>query len=206
MSFYYLQTVCCEVWFVFNKSKRKCEGCSRLEWISKGEIQKIPLELHHKNGNSHDHIQENLEILCPNCHVFTETYKGRNKAKKTDELEKIREEIKNINCVLDQLPPEKERLRCRKCGHWCKQVGSIFCSQICSHLSQRKVLVRPSKEVLEKEIKNTSFRKLAKKYGVSDNTIRKWMKAYCLEIPGRNRASVLLGVEKKKKYIDIPLF
>ena len=38
----------------------------------------IALELHHKNGIKNDLRIENLEILCPNCHAFTDNYRGRN--------------------------------------------------------------------------------------------------------------------------------
>jgi len=45
--------------------------------------------------------------------------------------------------------------------------------------NQRKV-ERPTTEVLQEEIKNTSFVQLGKKYSVSDNAVRKWCKAYQL--------------------------
>jgi 5-methylcytosine-specific restriction endonuclease McrA len=39
----------------------------------------IPLELEHKDGNCTNHNIENLELLCPNCHALTDTYRGKNK-------------------------------------------------------------------------------------------------------------------------------
>jgi len=44
-------------------------------------------------------------------------------------------------------------------------------------IKQRKV-IWPSKEILEGEIKEFSMVSLGKKYGVSDNAIRKWCKKY----------------------------
>lgn len=38
----------------------------------------IALELHHINGVKDDLRIENLQILCPNCHAFTDNYRGRN--------------------------------------------------------------------------------------------------------------------------------
>lgn len=53
----------------------KCESCGNQEWLGK----KIPLELDHKDGNCYNHVLSNLQILCPNCHAFTENYRGKNK-------------------------------------------------------------------------------------------------------------------------------
>ena len=49
-----------------------------------------------------------------------------------------------------------------------------------SYIKQRKVVNRPSKEVLFKEINDMTFVQVGKKYGVTDNTIRKWCKLYNL--------------------------
>lgn len=38
----------------------------------------ISLELHHINGIKDDLRIENLQILCPNCHSFTDNYRGKN--------------------------------------------------------------------------------------------------------------------------------
>ena len=54
-----------------------CEHCGRSVWCDK----KIPLELHHINGDNRDNRLDNLLILCPNCHALTETYRGKNKSK-----------------------------------------------------------------------------------------------------------------------------
>jgi len=40
--------------------------------------KKLVLELHHINGVGNDNRLENLQILCPNCHSQTDTYKGAN--------------------------------------------------------------------------------------------------------------------------------
>lgn len=48
------------------------------------------------------------------------------------------------------------------------------------HFKQRKVVERPSCETLLRDIYEMSFVKVGEKYGVSDNTIRKWCKYYKL--------------------------
>lgn len=53
----------------------KCERCGNTQWLG----EEIPLELHHKNGKTSDNSLNNLELLCPNCHAFTENYRAKNK-------------------------------------------------------------------------------------------------------------------------------
>ena len=53
---------------------RECERCGISEWLGK----QVALELHHINGDRADNRLENLQLLCPNCHSLTDTYRGRN--------------------------------------------------------------------------------------------------------------------------------
>ena len=55
----------------------RCECCGLEEWMGKP----IPLELHHKDGDRHHNELENYELLCPNCHAFTDSYQGKNSRK-----------------------------------------------------------------------------------------------------------------------------
>jgi 5-methylcytosine-specific restriction endonuclease McrA len=55
----------------------RCMSCQLDAWLS----EPIPLELHHVNGDRMDHRLENLQLLCPNCHALTPTYRARNKGK-----------------------------------------------------------------------------------------------------------------------------
>ena len=54
--------------------EHKCECCGLTTWLN----QPIPLELHHKDGNRYNNVLENFELLCPNCHAFTDSYRGKN--------------------------------------------------------------------------------------------------------------------------------
>ena len=54
--------------------EHKCECCGLTTWLN----QSIPLELHHKDGNRYNNVIENFELLCPNCHAFTDSYRGKN--------------------------------------------------------------------------------------------------------------------------------
>lgn len=54
----------------------ECCCCGNSKWLD----QPIPLELHHKDGNKNNNALDNLELRCPNCHYFTETYKTKNRS------------------------------------------------------------------------------------------------------------------------------
>ncbi len=58
----------------FGLLKRQCSLCQNIEWFGKA----IPIELHHIDGNNKNNNLANLQILCPNCHTFTDNYRGKN--------------------------------------------------------------------------------------------------------------------------------
>ncbi|WP_156176110.1 HNH endonuclease [Hymenobacter terrenus] len=59
--------------------EHRCENCGLQEW----QAQPIPLELHHLNGLNNDHRLQNLQLLCPNCHAQTNSYRGKNQLKRS---------------------------------------------------------------------------------------------------------------------------
>jgi hypothetical protein len=53
----------------------QCQGCGLSEWMERP----IPLELHHIDGDTDNNSQENLVLLCPNCHAIQPTHRRKNK-------------------------------------------------------------------------------------------------------------------------------
>ena len=55
-------------------------SCSRCGWNEINPFtKKVPLEVEHLDGNYLNNNENNLALLCPNCHSLTATYKGANK-------------------------------------------------------------------------------------------------------------------------------
>ena len=60
----------------------KRDACDRCGWCEKPEGAKYSTcELHHKDGNNHNHLLDNLVMLCPNCHSLTPNFRSKNKHK-----------------------------------------------------------------------------------------------------------------------------
>lgn len=63
--------------YLFEKFNNSCMKCG---WgVCNQTTGKIPLEIHHIDGNSKNNSKDNLELLCPNCHSLTNTYGILNK-------------------------------------------------------------------------------------------------------------------------------
>lgn len=133
--------------------KRECEICGQNEeWMGK----KMSLIIDHINGISNDNRIDNLRILCPNCNSTLDTHCGKN-IKKTYTYHRI----DNENFCECGEPISQWGKSCKKCS-----------------IIKSRTTERPSYEILLKEINELGYVKTGKKYSVSDNTIRKWVKWY----------------------------
>jgi hypothetical protein len=60
--------------YLFDKYKNKCALCG---WNSINVVtNKSPLEIDHKDGNALNNKEDNLILLCPNCHSLTPTFRS----------------------------------------------------------------------------------------------------------------------------------
>jgi hypothetical protein len=65
--------------YLFEKNNNKCSIC---EWNELNKFtNKIPLQVHHIDGDYKNNKEENLQLLCPNCHSLTPTFMALNKGK-----------------------------------------------------------------------------------------------------------------------------
>ncbi len=141
--------------------ERACELCGQGEqWRGRP----MSLILDHINGVADDNRLENLQIVCPNCAATLETHCGRN------------------------MPARSER-RCELCGaaFMPKYESQRFCSRYCAlHRERRpreirraaRKVERPRYQQLLDEVHELGYVGTARRYGVSDNAIRKWVRAY----------------------------
>ena len=66
--------------YIFEKYGGKCQICG---WGEENPItHKVPLQIHHIDGDCTNNKEENLQLLCPNCHSLTETFGSLNENSK----------------------------------------------------------------------------------------------------------------------------
>jgi hypothetical protein len=144
---------------------RHCERCGQgEEWHGRA----MSLILDHVNGISNDNRLENLRIVCPNCAATLNTHCGR----------KLR--LQPRRCLRCDAVFKPKYASHRYCSAWCGQRHHR------SHLSgprphTRKV-ERPPYERLLVEVERMGYTTTGRKYGVTDNAIRKWIRAYEREL------------------------
>jgi hypothetical protein len=139
----------------------------RCELCGQGELwhgRRMSLVLDHVNGVSNDNRIENLRIVCANCAATLDTHCGRNLP---------RERV----CPGCREPFVPRDIRHRYCSEKCW--GRVLSATLrgVPRPATRKV-ERPSYEQLMADVQSMGFLAIGRKYGVSDNAVRKWIRAY----------------------------
>lgn len=159
--------------------KEKCEKCNNTEWMG----VKIPLELHHINGNHYDNRLENLQILCSNCHAIEHDYSNNSKKESLIDGELLNKSFQNKNNICEKEKNRvleiKEKRYCVNCGKKLNSKQKKYCSKECYNENNRN---RPSREELKEKLIELKHNLCAigRFYKVSDTAIRKWIRLYKL--------------------------
>lgn len=66
--------------YFIEKCGCKCEKCGWHEINEKTGVS--PLQIHHIDGDCTNNREDNIQVLCPNCHSLTENYGNLNKNSK----------------------------------------------------------------------------------------------------------------------------
>lgn len=148
----------------------KCEICgyckdvpSCYDFHHKDPKEKL-FSISHKNVSFENVIKEvdKCALLCKNCH--SELHWNLNQEKRLKRQKEVRKDIlPDFNCE-ECNKQQKKKDRRQK-----------YCSLECSRLARRKVK-RPSKDELNDLLNKNSYCAVGRMFGVSDNTIRKWLK------------------------------
>jgi hypothetical protein len=139
---------------------RSCELCGQGE---KWQGKRMSLILDHINGEATDNRIENLQMVCPNCAATLETHRGRNKGSR---------DPRPCDYCREEFEPRGPAQR--------------FCSVECAgpgkadHAPrpERRKVDRPPYDQLMAELAASNYSAVGRKYGVSDNAVRKWVRWY----------------------------
>lgn len=150
----------------------RCELCGQGE-IWQGKPMSMILD--HINGVRDDHRLENLRMVCPNCAATLDTHCGRrNRIERAKRL--------CLHCRKEFVPSYASQRYCsRPCGvRWDRSTGGSRLGGGCRGVPvpEARKVDRPPYELLIKEVESTSYVAVGRKYGVSDNAVRKWVRFY----------------------------
>lgn len=155
--------------------EEKCQVCGLgPTW----QNQRLSLHMDHVNGDREDNRLSNLRMLCPNCHSQTSTYCGKkNKGRKwSAKTPKPRSKPKKTQPKPRTKKPRTRTLYpCPRCLIKRMTAKTAKTCGVCRPLEARRVR-RPPLDTLRKDIEELGYCGTGRKYGVSDNAIRKWLK------------------------------
>lgn len=140
---------------------RQCELCGQGElWRGRP----MALILDHINGVGDDNRLENLRIVCPNCAATLDTHCGR----------KNRIPVTPRSCLHcgSEFTPKYPQHR------YCSQTCGVHSKGSRDPHPERRKVERPPYHQLMAELAATSYSAVGRRYGVSDNAVRKWVRWY----------------------------
>jgi very-short-patch-repair endonuclease len=146
--------------------------------ISKQMELKIKLEIEKRKTirasrelNINEEIIEDSEVEESDYKQDSDADTTSSESPETNDSESKEEpnKLKTNKCLDCDTSIYKSSKRCIKCNSKLRfKMGT----------QKRKVIKRPSHKQLKKDLENSSYVQVGKKYNVSDNSIRKWLKTY----------------------------
>lgn len=149
----------------FKKRKDIIYKCAICDMPPIWQGKPLVLTMDHIDGDTTNNELSNLRWICPNCDRQLDTYAGRNKS---HDYKRAKKEKKDI-CPICGGEKERRANVCRKCAD--KQRSTYIKN------TDKK---RPTRDELKELIRNNSFSKLGKDFGISDNGIKRWCQSYNL--------------------------
>lgn len=151
------------------------------EWCGQGEVwngSHMSLILDHINGVRDDNRLENLRVLCANCNATLDTHCGRNRRKQPLDARDC------LRCHARFTPRyETQRYCSRACGTRHARAGRPS--------PKARLVQRPPLDELLELVAREGYLAAGRRFGVSDNAIRKWIRAYgATPPPGWPRGAV----------------
>lgn len=128
--------------------------------LKEGEV------VHHLDGNKANNSPDNLMVLINPMHGKLHGWLNKNIIISTPDYSE-RKDLGCVRCCVCEKPTYPDQK---------------YCSTVCVKINNASP-IKPSKEILEQEVKEFPMTILGVKYGVSDNAVRKWCKAYEIELP-----------------------
>jgi hypothetical protein len=139
---------------------RYCELCGQgEEWHGRP----MSLILDHINGVANDNRLVNLRIVCPNCAATLDTHCGRG-----NRVDRERE------CAFCGKPFRPRYASHRYCSHTC----GVRSPGPKRRFPERRKVDRPPYARLKREVAAMGWSAVGRRYGVSDNAVRKWVRWY----------------------------
>jgi hypothetical protein len=155
----------------------QCEKCENSTWL---ELP-ITLELEHIDGNNTNNEEDNLLLLCPNCHAQTVTWRR---------MKISLEGNPKLICPECDGPKASKSQTCSICRHKrpkliiekfcvCGEVMDRRAKQCmkCAHIKQQRIEWPPVADLLTRLRDNKeTYTSVRKSLGVSDKSVRKYLR------------------------------
>ena len=135
----------------------QCECCKNTTWLN----QPITLQVHHIDGDKTNNELDNLQLLCPNCHSYTDNFGSKNKIT----LNKISDE-EFIDALYKNLTIRQALL-------------SLHLSDAGTNYERARYLININNIIVGKENENFSPKIEKENYCKKCGKLIRWTSTYC---------------------------